>query len=134
MGMELDYRVRHAGELPSRISGVPNAELEVTVLKKGAVRIELTDYLRKESAPPKPQNHTGLTHIAFLVSEIEKEYERIQSLGYRFNSRPLQGRPGGPKVCYFHGPDSVVIELYQPPPPTDQGRTDPNINKIPYGG
>lgn len=35
MGMEVDYRARHTGELPSRISGVPKAELEVVVLKKG---------------------------------------------------------------------------------------------------
>ena len=114
MGMEVDYRVRHTGELPSRISGVEDADLEVVVLKKGAVRIELTDSRRKETASHRPQNQTGLTHIAFLVSDIDLEFERISSLGYGFNSPPLQSRPGGPKVCYFHGPDDVVIELYQP--------------------
>ena len=114
MGMELDYSARHAGEIPSRISGVPDADLEVVVLKKGAVRIELTDYRHKEMASLKPQNQTGLTHIAFLVSDIDHAFKRISSLGYRFNSPPLQSRPGGPKVCYFHGPDNVVIELYQP--------------------
>ncbi len=113
MGMELDYRAQHAGELPSRISGIADASLEVVVLKKGAARIELTDYHRKEAAPPKPQNQHGLTHIAFVVEGIDQEYERISALGYRFNSPPLQSRPGGPKVCYFHGPDNVVIELYQ---------------------
>lgn len=116
MGMEIDYRARHAGELPSCISGVPEADLEVVVLKKGAVRIELTDYRHKETASPRPQNQTGLTHIAFLVSDIDSEFERISALGYRFNSPPLQSRPGGPKVCYFHGPDRVVIELYQSAP------------------
>ncbi|MFH0786702.1 MAG: VOC family protein [Pseudomonadota bacterium] len=116
MGMEVDYRARHAGEMPSRISGVVNADLEVVVLKKGNVRIELTDYRHKEKASSKPQNQTGLTHIAFLVSDIDHEFKRISALGCRFNSPPLQGRPGGPKVCYFHGPDSVIIELYQPAP------------------
>lgn len=116
MGMELDYRAHHQGELPSRISAVPDADLEVAVLKKGGARIELTDYCRKEAAGPKPQNQIGLTHIAFLVSDIESEFERISALGYRFNSPPLRSRPGGPKVCYFHGPDNVVIELYQPAP------------------
>ena len=113
MGMELDYKAHHQGELPSRISGVPEAELEVVVLKKGAARIELTDYRRKQSGPPKPQNQHGLTHIAFLVEGIDQEHQRIAALGYRFNSPPLQSRPGGPKVCYFHGPDNVIIELYQ---------------------
>lgn len=114
MGMELDYRARHQGEIPSRISGVPDANLEVVVLKKGAIRIELTDYRLKEAGLPKPQNQNGLTHIAFMVSGIDDEFERISALGYRFNSPPLRSRPGGPMVCYFHGPDNVIIELYQP--------------------
>ncbi|MCF8035175.1 MAG: VOC family protein [Desulfarculaceae bacterium] len=125
MGLELDYRAQHAGELPARISGVSQAELEVVVLKKGPARIELTDYRRKEPAGSKPQNQHGLTHIAFLVEGIDQEYERIAALGYRFNSPPLQSRPGGPKVCYFHGPDNVVIELYQTATAPDAGRARP---------
>ncbi|MCB2188978.1 MAG: VOC family protein [Deltaproteobacteria bacterium] len=121
LGLELDYRAHHQGELPSRISGVPEAELEVVVLKKGAARLELTDYRHKEPAPAKPQNQGGLTHLAFVVSEIGEEYERIRALGYRFNSPPLESRPGGPQVCYFQGPDQVIIELYQPASSPERG-------------
>ena len=93
MGMELDYSARHKGEYPSSISGVENADLKVCVLKKGKVRLELVDYIRKEaSRGPVRQNQTGLVHIAFLVTDIEREYEKINSLGYHFNSRPLQSR------------------------------------------
>jgi lactoylglutathione lyase len=127
MGLALDYRARHAGEMPSRISGVPDADLEVVVLKKGAVRIELTDYRHKEPASHKPQNQTGLTHIAFLVSDIDREFDRISALGYCFNSPPLQSRPEGPKVCYFRGPDSVIIELYQPASAHLPGKAQPGL-------
>jgi catechol 2,3-dioxygenase-like lactoylglutathione lyase family enzyme len=118
MGMAVDSRAYHKGDDPSRISGVENAELKVCVLKKGEVRIELVDYVRKDLPTGSvKQNQTGLVHICFLVSDIEREYEKISALGYRFNSPPLQSRENGPVVCYFHGPDNVTIELYQPAQP-----------------
>jgi catechol 2,3-dioxygenase-like lactoylglutathione lyase family enzyme len=116
LGMELDYTARHEGEAPSRISGVAGAVLDVCVLKKGEMRVELVDYWNKEESGMgwRKQNDVGFIHITFLVTGIEKEYERIRSLGYEFISPPIEGRANGPKVCYFHGPDNVVIELYEP--------------------
>jgi catechol 2,3-dioxygenase-like lactoylglutathione lyase family enzyme len=130
MGMELDYRAHHKGEYPSRISGVENAELDVCVLKKGQVRIELVDYANKNpSSGPVKQNQTGLVHICFLVTDIEHEYEKISALGYRFNSPPLQSRENGPMVCYFHGPDDVTIELYQPAQPVREAVREFDMTK-----
>jgi catechol 2,3-dioxygenase-like lactoylglutathione lyase family enzyme len=116
LGMELDYKAHHEGEAPSRISGVPGAVLDVCVVKKGRMRVELVDY--KDKAEPglgrRRQNDMGFVHVTFLVVDIDTEYERIRSLGYEFFSPPLEGRPNGPKVCYFYGPDNVVVELYEP--------------------
>jgi catechol 2,3-dioxygenase-like lactoylglutathione lyase family enzyme len=116
LGMERDYTAHHEGYNPSMISGVPGAVLDVCVMKKGAARVELTDYRVKDDAGlgPRRQNDIGVTHMAFVVSGIDGEYERIRSLGYEFFSPPIQGRPGGPRVCYFHGPDNIVVELYEP--------------------
>jgi glyoxylase I family protein len=115
LGMEPDYTAHHEGENPSRISGVPDAVLDICVVKKGCMRIELIDYRRKDGSGfgYRRQNDIGFLHISFLVPDIDKEYERIRSLGYEFLSPPLTGRPNGPRVCYFYGPDNVVIELYQ---------------------
>lgn len=116
LGMKLDYTAHHEGDAPGRISGVPGAVLDVCVVKKGQMRVELVDYKNKEDAGfgCRKQNDIGFIHITFLVRDIEMEYERIRSLGYEFFSPPLVGRTNGPRVCYFRGPDNVVIELYEP--------------------
>ena len=61
----------------------------------------------------KRQNEPGLIHISFVVTDVDDEYEKIRSLGYEFFSQPMFTRENGPKICYFKGPDNVVIELYE---------------------
>jgi catechol 2,3-dioxygenase-like lactoylglutathione lyase family enzyme len=46
LGMEPDYTAHHGGENPSRISGVPDAALDVCAVKKGCMRIELYQSMR----------------------------------------------------------------------------------------
>ena len=118
MGLSVIHRARHEGEAPEKISGVPGARIEVCVVGGGGLRIELLHYAdrRDEGERYPEQNRVGLSHICFEVSQIEAEYGRISAMGFRFYSPPLVGRPGGPKVCYFEGPDNVVIELYEPVP------------------
>ncbi len=112
MGMEVEVRVPYRGEVPGRIVGIPGAEFEMCLLCKGASRIELLAYKAKpDSRGYRPQNETGVVHVAFEVDDVKKEHERISALGYRFYSSPMQGRPGANTVCYFEGPDNVVIEL-----------------------
>ena len=48
VGMEIEYRAHHEGEKISRVVDVPDAKLEVCVLRKGAVRLELIDYGKPE--------------------------------------------------------------------------------------
>jgi hypothetical protein len=51
--------------------------------------------------------------LAFLVDDVDKEYERITSLGFEFNAPPMVARENGPKITYFKGPDNVVIEIFE---------------------
>ncbi|MGQ9615365.1 MAG: VOC family protein [Spirochaetota bacterium] len=113
--MEVDYNAYHVGEKISSVVGVPMAELNVTVLKKEKIKLELIEYKNKKEANDVKIDQTipGLVHIAFKVSDVDKEYEKIRSLGYKFNSPPMVTRENGPKICYFVGPDNVVIELYE---------------------
>lgn len=116
MRMEEEYRTHNQGEIISRIVGVPDADFDVCVLKKGDLRLELLDYghaAAKGRAGPKSQAEPGLVHIAFLVDDVEEEYQRIRSLGYEFNAPPMVARENGPKIAYFAGPDNVIIEIYE---------------------
>jgi hypothetical protein len=112
--MEIDYRTKNKGDIISRIVGVENADIDVCVVKKNNLRIELLDYKgseKKVNSYYKQQNEPGLVHISFLVDDVEGEYSRIKALGYEFNAPPMVARENGPKITYFKGPDNVVIEI-----------------------
>jgi catechol 2,3-dioxygenase-like lactoylglutathione lyase family enzyme len=116
MGMEVVYRARNIGERISRVVGVKDAALVVCVVGKGDLRLELIDYNNEEKkagARHKEQDEPGILHLAFAVTDIDEEYEKIRGLGYEFNAPPTVARENGPKICYFKGPDEVVIELFE---------------------
>jgi catechol 2,3-dioxygenase-like lactoylglutathione lyase family enzyme len=116
MEMEEEYRSHNEGEKISRIVGVENAFLDVVMLTKSNLRIELLAYKtadQNERESYIKQDAIGLTHLAFLVDDVDKEYERIKGLGYQFNAPPMVARENGPKITYFKGPDNVIIEIYQ---------------------
>jgi catechol 2,3-dioxygenase-like lactoylglutathione lyase family enzyme len=115
LDMQIDYRAHHRGDRISRVVGVPNAELNICVLKKGGTRLELIDYgnAGKKTRQYKDQDSPGLIHLALKVSDVDGEYRRLKSMGYEFNSPPMVTRDNGPKICYFLGPDNVVLELYE---------------------
>ena len=115
IGMEIDYRAYHEGDRIGKVVGVDNAVLDICVVKKGPCCIELIEYKNKvkSSKEYKRQNEPGLIHISFAVTDVDAEYENIRSFGYKSFSAPMVTRENGPKICYFKGPDSVIIELYE---------------------
>jgi catechol 2,3-dioxygenase-like lactoylglutathione lyase family enzyme len=115
VGMDIEYRAHHEGEKISRVVDVPDATLEICVLRKGSVRLELIDYGKpeKKKVDYKDQSTPGLIHIAMKVSDVDEVYRRMKAMGYGFNSEPMVTRENGPKICYFRGPDNVVMELYE---------------------
>ncbi len=116
MQMKIERRSKYQGEPIGRIVGVKDAELDICVLEKNNLRIELLDYhdgKRKKRIKYPRQDQPGLVHISFLVDNVDKEYERIKAYGYEFNAPPEVARENGPKITYFKGPDNVVIEIYE---------------------
>jgi catechol 2,3-dioxygenase-like lactoylglutathione lyase family enzyme len=116
MQMDLDYRTKNKGDIISQIVGVEDADLDVAVVIKSNLRIELLDYKnaeKKKNIIYPAQDQPGLVHISFLVDDVDKEYARIKSLGFEFNSPPMVARENGPKITYFKGPDNVVVEIFE---------------------
>ena len=58
----------------------------------------------------------GIIHLAFLVDDIEKEFDRFRAAGY-VNTTPLgysseiKGTEEYRRYVYFAGPDGELIEL-----------------------
>jgi catechol 2,3-dioxygenase-like lactoylglutathione lyase family enzyme len=116
MQMDLEYRTKNKGEIISRIVDVENVDMDVAVVRKGSLRIELLDYKnpeKKKSRTYPAQDQPGLVHISFLVDDVQKEYEKIKAMGFEFNAPPMVARDNGPKIAYFKGADNVVIELFE---------------------
>ena len=55
----------------------------------------------------------GLTHVAFEVEDLDKEYLRLKKNGVRFNAPPQYSPDGYAKVTFCKDPDGVLIELVE---------------------
>jgi len=53
-------------------------------------------------------------HIAFTVSDIEAEVERLKGLGVRMLDESPREILGGVKIAFFFGPDGERLEYFQP--------------------
>src|SRR5437879_11968333 len=79
LGFELSHRVDQKGELAAEITGVPDAEISLAVLKApGGHKIELLQY----TAPAERQQHVdlrpcdaGSVHVALTVDDPDAVLE-----------------------------------------------------------
>lgn len=55
-------------------------------------------------------NQVGMRHLAFNVDKIELKIEALKEKGVEFLSE-VQVNPYGKKMCYFKGPDDILLEL-----------------------
>ena len=60
-------------------------------------------------------NRIGYRHLAFAVTDIEAEVERLKAHGVRFIGPVQTWEKTGKKLVYFHGPDDILLEFAQYP-------------------
>lgn len=53
-------------------------------------------------------------HIAFTVSDIEAEWERLKELGVKLIDDAPKVILDGVKIAFFYGPDGERLEYFQP--------------------
>ncbi|MCD7034148.1 VOC family protein [Metabacillus sp. GX 13764] len=75
---------------------------------RGEIIIELIQG-SKEGLPAEGK----VNHIAFTVSEIEKEMERLKAKKVNFTQKDIHNLSGS-KYIFFRGPDGELLELFQP--------------------
>ena len=123
LGFAVTKRAHLEGEWFETIAGLSGVEAEVVYVEApgGGPRLELLCYhaprgiVLSETAYP---NTIGLRHIAFEVTDIDALYARLQDAGVSFIGAPtavptgaIRHDEGQKRLCYFHDPDGVLLEL-----------------------
>jgi lactoylglutathione lyase len=127
LGMQVRHRQDQANPYTQKLVGYPGASLRVAQLSIADVSIgpsghilELVQYVEPVyPAHPAGTAFPNSAHMAFVVSDIQAEYERLRAAGVRFRSEPVAIAAGinrGGATVYFLDPDGITLELLQPPP------------------
>ena len=115
LGFALEWRAGWPKGSPrlDALVGAENSASKVAMVKLGDTRIEIFEFespVVRAQDPDRPVFDHGITHIGLLVSEVEKEYERLAAAGVRFNAPPAD--VGGGSVCaYGRDPFGNFLEI-----------------------
>ncbi|MCY3906153.1 MAG: VOC family protein [Anaerolineaceae bacterium] len=126
LGMRLVHRQEQANEYTARLVGYENAHLKVAQLtiddmpdSRSGHLLELVEYVHPHcEATDTAICRPGTSHMAFEVSDIHTDYERLLAAGVHFNSPPnaiTSGINRGGYTCYFRDPDDITLEMVEMP-------------------
>jgi len=114
-----------AGEEYENLFGVFGLRIRVARLQLGDEFIELTDYLAPEGRPipvDMRSNDRWFQHIAIVVSDMDKAYQRLREFKVQHASTGPQRIPdwnkgaAGIRAFYFRDPDGHHLEIIYFPP------------------
>jgi catechol 2,3-dioxygenase-like lactoylglutathione lyase family enzyme len=119
----LGFRV--VGEIERRdeaalatVTGLPGAACRWAMLELGGYHIELFKWLTPRGKPlTMRQCDIGLTHICFEVRDAEEARRRLVAAGYTPLSHVESLRGGRARPFYCQGPEGVIVEFVEYPPP-----------------
>ena len=123
-----DFEV-YGGEY-EKLQGLFGLRMRVVRMKLGAEVLELTQYLAPEGRPIPADwrsNDQAFQHIAIVVADMDKAYQRLRAHNVRHVSTAPQIIPAtnkaaaGIRAFYFKDPDGHYLEVIYFP----QGKGDP---------
>jgi glyoxylase I family protein len=97
-----------------QILDVPGSAARQAIMRAGNCYVELFEFSAPapESDRPLRASDKGYTHFCVDVTDIEKEYERLKSLGMSFSHfEPID--MGIVKTVYGRDPEGNIIEIQQ---------------------
>jgi glyoxylase I family protein len=110
-------RLRFADRGTQKLLGLPGAALEAMYLRRDGVTLELLHFPQPGThlaAGPRPMNEVGLTHLSFLVEDLDAALAKLAALGAQVLEATRLGREGpGPKAIFVADPDGTRIELVE---------------------
>jgi catechol 2,3-dioxygenase-like lactoylglutathione lyase family enzyme len=88
-------------------------------IRKGPIAIELLHYQSPEpfGSPSARRNQLGLTHLSFVVDDVEAAAAHLVSCGGTVLESTWFGRgdPATIQILFLHDPDGVRVELMRYP-------------------
>jgi catechol 2,3-dioxygenase-like lactoylglutathione lyase family enzyme len=92
------------------------ADRELVLLSLGenpAAKLELLRYdaTDKSSLVSEDRTILGLRHLAFHVSDVAAEYDRLKKEGVPMLADPPFQKPDGPPIAFGYDPDGVLLEF-----------------------
>jgi catechol 2,3-dioxygenase-like lactoylglutathione lyase family enzyme len=127
-----------SGPEVERLYGVFGARVRVARLRLGGETLELTEFVAPRGRPVPSDarsNDRSFQHVAIVVSDMAKAYERLRAAGATHASTAPQTLPawnpnaGGISAFYFRDPDGHALEVISFP----KGKGDPRWQAPPAG-
>lgn len=113
-----------AGDPVGTLHGVARARIRVVRLRLGEERLQLTEYLSPRGRPAPADSRSNdrwFQHVAIIVSDMDRAYDRLRRHGVREVSSGPQTLPAtipaaaGIRAFYFRDPDGHPLEILQFP-------------------
>lgn len=114
-GFTVQGEAEEQSELLDKVTGFKNAKSQIVFLEapNGQITLELAKFLHPADKSGVQENFIyshGIKHLAFIVENIEDIVATVKHKGYEvlvdtYNYENMY------KLCYFRGPEGIVIEL-----------------------
>ncbi len=120
LGFEKVSDVEVWGRKYEQLEGVFGLRKRVVGMRLGDELIELTEYLTPPGRPMPADsrgNDRWFQHVAIIVSDMDRAYDRLREHRVRHASPAPQRLPdwnakaGGIRACYFKDPDGHFLEI-----------------------
>jgi catechol 2,3-dioxygenase-like lactoylglutathione lyase family enzyme len=97
------------------VVGMRDVTGRVAQFDLGNMHMEVFCYTDPKPLPGerRPACDVGIRHIAFDVTDVFAEYERLKAAGVEFISPPQYLDGGGCTSCYFYDPDGNIMEFQE---------------------
>lgn len=121
------------GDEYSQLQNIKPAKVRIVTLELGEELIELIEYLDIEgqAIPEDSQsNDLWFQHLAIVVSDIDRAYERLKSFEIEPISRGLQTLSSGIRAFKFKDPDHHDLEIIWFPPQQSQDKWNRNTKEL----
>jgi len=115
LGLEVEGRTFLEGEFLDTVCGIPDARVEVVMLKSpdDGGRLELARFVRPDSVPGSPAamaNELGLRNVSFEVEDLQAAVDWAAAEGYGLVGG-IGEYEGAWRMAYVRGPEGIIVSL-----------------------